>query len=286
MKPFFICLILFFTLQQIQAQSEVGITEGGTLFKGDVNTKYALKETRLGGGIFYRYNFKGGHFAVRSNANSLSVQGSDARDASTDPKEINLKFRNLSFRTQIFEVNVLTEYYFLSFTKYKWSPYVFLGAGYLKFNPQTKYQGQWVDLQPLHTENVDYKLHAFTPIVGFGAVYKISAHFKVGFEIGFRKTTTDYLDDVSTVYADKYQLQQNYGSLSAALSDRSGEWYGDPTMANYVNRYGGFISDPYSPTGYRINGYGKAGDQRGYSSMDNYIVYNFSVSYVFGRKNN
>jgi hypothetical protein len=143
-----------------------------------------------------------------------------------------------------------------------------------------------MDLQPLHTENVDYKLHAFTPIVGFGAVYKITEHFKVGFEIGFRKTTTDYLDDVHSVYADKYLLQQHYGVLSAALSDRSGEWVGDPTMAGYVNKQGGFVADPYTPSGYRIYGYGRAGDQRGYNEMDKYILYNFSVSYLFGRKSN
>jgi len=69
----------------------------------------------------------------------------------------------------------------------------------------------------------------------------------------------------------------------ASLNDRSGEWYGDPTMTNYVNRQGGFVADPYTESGYRINGYGKYGNRRGNDSMDNYIVYNFTASYVFGR---
>ena len=43
----------------------------------------------------------------------------------------------------------------------------------------------------------------------------------IGIEVGARKTFTDYLDDVSTVYPDPVALRSNNGNLAVALSDRS-----------------------------------------------------------------
>ena len=43
----------------------------------------------------------------------------------------------------------------------------------------------------------------------------------MNFEWGIRRTFTDYLDDVSTDYANAEVLQEEIGILSAILSDRS-----------------------------------------------------------------
>ena len=57
----------------------------------------------------------------------------------------------------------------------------------------------------------------------FGGGFKIdlSYEWSLNFEISGRHTFTDYLDDVSTVYADKDDLLQQRGELAVALSDRS-----------------------------------------------------------------
>lgn len=47
-------------------------------------------------------------------------------------------------------------------------------------------------------------------------------------EAAVRKTFTDYLDDVSNVYADKLILQNEAGPLVVNLSDRSLELGGQP----------------------------------------------------------
>ena len=47
----------------------------------------------------------------------------------------------------------------------------------------------------------------------------INKKWSVGGEISFRKTFTDYIDDVSGKYYDKAKLAAAYGPVSAALSD-------------------------------------------------------------------
>jgi hypothetical protein len=58
------------------------------------------------------------------------------------------------------------------------------------------------ELQPLTTENQGklYNLYAFSGSFGLGVKYSISKLIGIGAEWGMRKTTTDYLDDVSKTY--------------------------------------------------------------------------------------
>jgi hypothetical protein len=58
-------------------------------------------------------------------------------------------------------------------------------------------------------------------------------------EAGARRLYTDYLDDVSTTYADKDVLLSNYGETSVILSDRSI----DGQAANNTDRQRGNASD-------------------------------------------
>jgi hypothetical protein len=51
---------------------------------------------------------------------------------------------------------------------------------------------------------------------------KLNDIFAVSFESGFRKTFTDYIDDVSGTYAD-YTLLNSYNPISAQLAFRGGE---------------------------------------------------------------
>ena len=70
----------------------------------------------------------------------------------------------------------------------------------------------YVALQPLRTEGVDYNRGGIAIPFGLGARYKLNKSFDLGFEIGFRKTFNDYLDDVSTNYVAS---RNNLGSPAA-----------------------------------------------------------------------
>ena len=121
---------------------------------------------------------------------------------------------------------------------------MFGGIGVFKFNPQAQLNGTWYDLQPLGTEGQGlgalgydnyaadkYALIQICLPFGIGYRYKLNSHMDLAFEIGWRKTFTDYLDDVSTVYAQPDDIVKQSGPVAAKLADRSNEW-NDPNISN------------------------------------------------------
>jgi hypothetical protein len=172
--------------------------------------------------------------------------------------------RNLNFKSGITELTANIEFYPFSerFEHYyhtrgvrgrknKYlSPYFTIGIGAFYFNPKGRYQGTWHNLHPLRTEGqglaggpAPYKRIAFCFPVGIGVKYSIDKHWSVGFEMAGRKTTTDYIDDVSGSYYDPAALAQinpmsplladpNTGQVPGATSpnaDGTGAQRGDPS---------------------------------------------------------
>lgn len=188
--------------------------------------------------------------------------------------------RNLSFRSPVIELAGRIEFYplkeyfgHLYRTKgvigkkvNHWSPYVFLGIGGAWYNPKAKYDGKWVALQPLKTEDVDYKKIMAVFPMGLGVKYAISNQLSIGFEIGLRYTTSDYVDDVSDVYVDQ------------SGSDAMTQYLADPSL-DLIQSYtdGNYTYDPTAP-----------GMQRGDpSNKDAYVFSLVTLNYKFlrGRMN-
>lgn len=182
----------------------------------------------------YRY-FVIKDVAVRGNLSYGYVAGSDAY---TD--EMYRSNRNIHFRSPIWELAVQGEYYFLrayqvgaryrrvtrarGWLGYNFSAYAFLGVGGFYFNPQgyfdkSNYNGTipeadlpdngWYNLRPLRTEGQgyfptrdQYSVVSVCVPFGIGAIFVINRHLAIGLEYGFRKTWTDYIDDVSRTYVD------------------------------------------------------------------------------------
>jgi len=116
------------------------------------------------------------------------------------------------------------------------SPYVFGGVAVFRFDPQAQLDQEWVRLQPLGTEGQyldeagtpePYRLTQMSIPFGGGIEVRVSRYVGVQWEVGYRTTFTDYLDDVSTVYPDPIALYEHGGSALAQLSDRSGGYF-DP----------------------------------------------------------
>jgi hypothetical protein len=175
------------------------------------------------GGLMVRRNFNQ-RVCFKLSANYGMVHGDDAVS-----RNIYERVRNLSFRSSIFEGAAQFEFNFLPYvhgSKEEFhTPYLFAGFTVFSFDPQAKYQGEWVNLRPLGTEG-QFRGQEYYGVSGsllFGGGFKIdlSYDWSLNFEIGARNTFTDYLDDVSTTYADKNVLRRQRGELAAALSDRS-----------------------------------------------------------------
>jgi len=215
--------LLLFLPSFLSAQhSEVGLMIGGSLYRGDLTQSgsfASFRETHAAFGGFFRYNM-GDYVALRLGVNHGSISGYDSK--SNDQIQEN---RNLSFKSTVTEVALTGEFNILGYQPYglyrPFSPYVFGGVAVFKYNPKTKYNGDWVGLQELGTEGVDYSLFQFALPLGLGVKYALNDTWNIGLEASARLTFTDYLDDVSTVFLDESTLLENGGELAVALGNRS-----------------------------------------------------------------
>lgn len=220
---------LVFNVPSLFSQNtEIGILIGASTYSGDLNPTFInLDFIHPAASFLYRYNTSP-HYALKTTVLYGAISADDAM--ASNSFQVN---RNLSFESTLTEISQQLEFNFLPLRidkpkSLKCSPYVFTGISVFMFNPKTLYNGDWIELQPLGTEGqgtADYfgkKYSLFQLSVPLGGGIKLkSSRINLGLEIGARKTLTDYLDDVSTRYADKNVLTEKYGAISAILSDRS-----------------------------------------------------------------
>jgi len=160
--------------------------------------------------------------SLRTEITWFQLHGDDAK-ANDDRVE-----RNLNFRANNYEINAaalinLTPHGRRYYQRPMLNFYGFIGFGLIYSNPKALYQGEYISLPDLQTENVSYS--TIQPVVPFGLGMRIKSgpFFNVVIEGGYRLTFTDYLDDVSVSrYPDPAALGSD---LSRALSDRRGEYY-------------------------------------------------------------
>ena len=208
--------------------SELGLFGGVSYYLGDLNPGKQFFMVRPGVGLVYRYN-PSKRFTWEIHGLYSSVQAEDARSS-----EENQLTRNLSFRSQIIEFAGTLQFNFFNYEignpETPATPYIFGGLGLFRFNPKAEYEDDWIALQPLGTEGQGSTTYAsrkpYSLIGGaipFGVGVKFHAFNRLGFSLewGMRKTFTDYLDDVSSTYADPDVLFATNGELAALLADRS-----------------------------------------------------------------
>ena len=219
----------FLTTPSIGQSREMGIMLGVMNYKGDLQkATYADQNNLPGFGFLYRRSYSN-HWAFKSAISYGHIKADDAQ--SDDPFCRN---RNLNFKTTILEGTGQFEFNFFPYQTANpstlFSPYMSVGLSIFRFNPKAYYNGGYVDLQPLGTEgqgtnaNPDKDLYKRTNLAfvfGGGFKWKIGRRWSVVLESVVRKTYTDYLDDVSGVYADPNTIRVEYGKTAYYLSDRS-----------------------------------------------------------------
>lgn len=230
--------------QNMLARSEVGLTLGGMNYLGDLNDQSMLGRVSMAGGVTARYNF--------DSRWAMALSGVYGHICGGNPDVVEL--RNLSFRSPVLEGNIRAEFNFFPYglimsSQRRSTPYIFCGVGLFKFNPQAMVtdpetgEARWYELQPLGTEGQGttayperqkYQLIEVSMPFGLGYRWRISPSMHLTVEYGWRKTWTDYLDDVSTTYVGADLLNgTSAGSMAAVLADRSGE-----VVPGYVNEVG------------------------------------------------
>ena len=191
-------------------------------------------------------------FSIRQSFNRwISLKGGLAVGSIEAADRYNrdyLKKRNLSFYTTVKEASLSLETSLLDLSTSRFTPYVYGSASLFHFNPWAyDNNGNKTFLQPLSTEGQgfsqfpkqkQYKLTQINVGFGVGARYAINDNFNIGVEFSQRKTFTDYLDDVSSIYVDKNVLMQARGAKAVEMAYRGNEIPGGSAYPNHGEQRG------------------------------------------------
>lgn len=208
----FILFVLLSMSVKSQWLWDFGGTLGATNYLGDIGGKektgrrgladLKLAKTRWNGGAFVRYKWRP-KISFKASVDYIRIEGDDA--LSTNPGR---RYRNFNFKNDLVDVGLTASYFFYENNdlgntyRYRngFRAYVFGGIGAVYTNPKTLYRGEWVALQPIATEGFEYKKMVMTLPYGAGFFFTLNKKHRIGFEINYRKTFTDYLDDISGQY--------------------------------------------------------------------------------------
>lgn len=252
-------LLLFVLFGQLASAQRfhIGIYGGLAAYNGDLTDKIFPKKVTNGAlGITANYELTD-NIMLRAGYTYAVIGGADRFS-----KDADLRARNLAFETSLSEFHLVGEYYLLSLNEHRFSPYGYAGLALFHFNPYA-FNGttEKIYLKPLSTEGQGlpgyadkkpYSLTQFAIPFGVGVKFAVSDKFRVGLEAGFRKLFTDYLDDVSTSYADPNDLLAARGQLAVDMSYR-GDEVGFPTYpAKGAGRGGPNHNDTYYFTGLHL----------------------------------
>jgi len=255
-----VSFLLVFVSHKTKAQQsiEIGLMAGVANYYGDINPNFSLKQLGPSFGFLVKHNYNY-YVGLKGTLAYGKVKADDSiRDLAFQ------EIRNLSFQSNIFEASGQIE---LNFFKYKlkdldhfFTPYISTGLAFFHFNPKTEYRGEMINLVNVGTEgqnatdltdNEPYQLNQFSIPIGLGFKYWVGGAWTFGAEVTYRKTFTDYLDDVSDIYIEDFLLDGPARDLS------------DPSIVDPKN-----ISRPERMRGDRL-------------SNDNYLFANIYFTYNF-----
>jgi len=225
-KYWFLLILLLSAAISSQAQFRygyfsVGVSGGSTNYLGDLDDDFTFRFTKAGFGADVKYRFNP-FMSVRLGFFHGYARAADS--VSSNPARSR---RNLHFRTEITDVNAVVVFDFVPNDRRfnyrpRYVPYVFGGLSIFRFDPQAQIGGEWVALQPLGTEGQQtglpqypepYSLVQLAVPMGAGVRFALTDLIDLEVETGFRKTFTDYIDDVSGEYVERnspgYTLMTN-----------------------------------------------------------------------------
>ena len=249
--------------------NSVGFSLNAVNYFGDVTpttsfTSLRFGATRVGAGISITRRFYprvSGRFGLSYGR----ISGDDALAAGSNNPEAKFRAnRNMNFRNDLIEVSAVGIFDLIEnrnnyLKRPDFVPYVFAGVAGFYNNPQGLYSdGTYVALQPLKTEGqaTGYSKTQISIPFGGGIRYRINRNFDASLEVGWRKTFTDYLDDVGGKFAPK-----------ASLAPGAAQYFGNEITKSQTGDFTAFTNP---------------GEQRGDqgNKTDWYIVTGVTLNYI------
>jgi len=202
--------------------------------------------------------------------------------------------RNLHFRNDVKEFTIHGRYYWKgagqNFVKRdNFLPFIHAGAAYYIHNPRAKEPlsigNEWVDLQPLHTEGEGlfsgyakpYSLSGVAIQVGLGFKKKINRRIDISFEAVYRILFTDYIDDVSGIYANTAFFNNE---LEKAMSRRVEEPTSARTGIDRISKLYKLLNVPNDLSA-ELDKYGRSPEPRGTGKgNDSFFTTTLKIRYL------
>ena len=187
---------------------------GATHYAGDLTEQGNFAHLRLGAAIdvaaAYRYSAQ---LTIRAETQLYYIRGTQ--------QDTHLSYNNLSFHSLNPDIwaGLQWDFWRADNRNHVIIPYVLAGVGLTYLTPRATYKGKSVSLAPLHTEGIAYSRLPVIIRYGLGVPIVASERFKWHLEGTYTHVLSDYVDDVSTVYADQSGMEP----LAAALADRRPE---------------------------------------------------------------
>jgi hypothetical protein len=239
--------------QYVDAQGpwDIGTTLSTTHFTGDIGNGSSTRrgfimdlqvpETRTAQGVFARRRLGGSGWSLRADFTRLTISGDDALTENAPRRARNLHFRNqmteLAMRGE-FAIHHIPDLLQRGFYTPSLTLTGHVGVAVLWHNPEAQVirgnrlystlienelttPDAWHALAPMQTEGVAYATTVAVIPVGASATMTISQRrnqpsWRIGLEVCWRFTFTDYLDDIHHTYGDPSEMS----TLGEALSSQ------------------------------------------------------------------
>ena len=223
-----------------QYKLEYGLMVGGANYLGDIGGKEQtrrdfvwdmhLNQTNIAIGAYTRYKISK-RLAVFGAFNYLQIN--DADSESTNPAR---RARNLNFRNRMLELQARAEltifydndvggkgyynpdfrlYIFGGFAGYRSNP-----QGQILFDPNDQFDDVWYNLRDFQTEGEEYGQFGWAIPAGLGLYFTFDKTWRIGWELSWRTTGSDYLDDISTTYVDPASLPSDEARAFASQANQ------------------------------------------------------------------
>ena len=243
-----------------------------------------LSQTRWAVGGFARRKINR-LVSVNTGLMFLRLQGAD--DLSTYGPRVG---RNLNFKNDVVEWYLRPEFTIFQDndlggrgrykTDFRLFGYVGLGVYYSNPKGRINGEGDYYALRPLTTELVDYSKIGVSVPAGIGFHFTKKRRHRFGWDLGWRTTFSDYIDDASSVYADPNALPGGATGTAAQLANQSqteGEWVADGMQLPHPNNYGYYVQN---------NGTVVENIRGDPTHNDSYLTMTFTYSYVLKGQSN
>ncbi|HEX8348503.1 MAG TPA: DUF6089 family protein [Hymenobacter sp.] len=213
--------------------NSVGFSLNALNYFGDITpvtsfASFRFGATRAGAGITISRRFYP-RLSGRFGLSYGRISGDDTKAA--DPNDPDARYRynrNFAFRNDIIELSGVAVFDLIEnrnnyLKRPDFVPYLFGGFAVFHHNPKGLVQdnvlpeytdlrkGSYVSLANVRTEGQDkaYSQFQIAIPIGGGVRYRINRSFDASLEIGWRKTFTDYIDDVGGKFAEGNKLNTN-----------------------------------------------------------------------------